>query len=345
MIVYEVTFSATVAGDVASFDATKQEQYKEGLSELLGVKTEDIELQIAAASITVTAIIKTAGASAAESLTSAINEQPASAFASATGVIIESIAPASVTTRQVPAPAPPPPAPPSPSPPVETLNSTVSNVVDAQTAADEGDGGVGRTVGIVIGVVLFVVIVLGFGVWYMRKRVGATTQRKDEQFAPIVAPGASIAEDVEAAYAAPPAVTTAPATKVSYAANVPSADTMSSPQPSPAPAIKLAPETIQAAATEEAGASPRGAETLHSFAVESKAALVGVASEDPEADHKAVKAKLREYEQTYEAQHGVKPRKRSEWGEMWPEYERYAVLRKMASDKKLASAGSSTDLA
>ena len=30
--------------------------------------------------------------------------------------------------------------------------------------------------------------------------------------------------------------------------------------------------------------------------------------------------------------HGRKPRLRSEWGVMWGEYERYAVLRKMAAE-------------
>ena len=75
---------------------------------------------------------------------------------------------------------------------------------------------------------------------------------------------------------------------------------------------------------------------LHSFDVDVKVHQVGVTSEDPEADHKVTKARLRQYELEYEAKHGVKPRKRSEWGEMWPEYERYAVLRKMATEKKLA---------
>ena len=70
-----------------------------------------------------------------------------------------------------------------------------------------------------------------------------------------------------------------------------------------------------------------------------------IESEDPEADHKAVKARLREYELNYEAREGRKPRKRAEWGEMWPEYERYAALRKMASQTKMTAGGSSSGLA
>jgi len=60
---------------------------------------------------------------------------------------------------------------------------------------------------------------------------------------------------------------------------------------------------------------------------------VVVESDDPVADHKTVKARLREYEIAYEQREGRKPRKRAEWGEMWHEYERYAALRKMASSK------------
>ena len=36
---------------------------------------------------------------------------------------------------------------------------------------------------------------------------------------------------------------------------------------------------------------------------------------------------LRDYELAYEAKEGKKPKKREEWGEMWGEFERYAVLR------------------
>ena len=47
-------------------------------------------------------------------------------------------------------------------------------------------------------------------------------------------------------------------------------------------------------------------------------------------EHRAVKARLKQFEITFEGQHGRKPRARSEWGEMWPEYERYALLRAAA---------------
>ena len=68
--------------------------------------------------------------------------------------------------------------------------------------------------------------------------------------------------------------------------------------------------------------------------------LPPIESDNPEAEHREVKAKLREYEIAFESRNGFKPRKRTEWGDMWPEYERYAALRKMASDKRDSEGGS-----
>ena len=45
------------------------------------------------------------------------------------------------------------------------------------------------------------------------------------------------------------------------------------------------------------------------------------------AEHKAVKARLREYEIDYEREHGAKPRKRRDWGPVIDEYEQYSKLR------------------
>jgi len=70
------------------------------------------------------------------------------------------------------------------------------------------------------------------------------------------------------------------------------------------------------------------------------APMIKVVSEDPEADHKESKARLRQYEIEYEAKHGKKPRNRPVWGEMWPEYEKYAQLREMrkTAEQKNAAA-------
>ena len=49
-------------------------------------------------------------------------------------------------------------------------------------------------------------------------------------------------------------------------------------------------------------------------------------------DGNASTRRVSRYESAYFAREGKKPRKRSEWGDMWPEYERYVVLRKMAAE-------------
>jgi hypothetical protein len=63
---------------------------------------------------------------------------------------------------------------------------------------------------------------------------------------------------------------------------------------------------------------------------------------DLEDEHRAVKAKLKTFESAYEKEHGSRPRTREAWGEMWPEYERYRVLR--ASMHTGNSSGDSQEL-
>jgi len=89
-------------------------------------------------------------------------------------------------------------------------------------------------------------------------------------------------------------------------------------------------EALPVAVTSASTTTPRG-----SGAAAAQVAVT-VESSDPVADHKTVKSRLREYEIAFEQREGRKPRKRTEWGEMWPEYERYAALRKMATQSKLA---------
>ena len=55
------------------------------------------------------------------------------------------------------------------------------------------------------------------------------------------------------------------------------------------------------------------------------------------AEHKAVKARLREYEIAFEAEHGVKPRKRRDWAPVIDEYERYSQLREEEKAAIMAS--------
>ena len=54
---------------------------------------------------------------------------------------------------------------------------------------------------------------------------------------------------------------------------------------------------------------------------------------DAKAAHKETKEKLKIYAETFEKQHGRKPRKKAEWGEMWGDFERYAALRNKAKEE------------
>ena len=64
---------------------------------------------------------------------------------------------------------------------------------------------------------------------------------------------------------------------------------------------------------------------------------------DPKAAHKATKEKLKVYADTFEKQHGHKPRKKAEWGEMWGDFERYAALRNKAKGDGGAEEGEPLD--
>jgi len=73
--------------------------------------------------------------------------------------------------------------------------------------------------------------------------------------------------------------------------------------------------------------------------IESKIPKMDIESADPEAERKAIKSKLREYEQAFENREGRPPRKRADWGDMWPNYEKYINLRRVVREN------SSTDIA
>ena len=331
-----MTYALTVAGDVASFD---QEAFKATFaSTVLGgaVSPKDITLTVKAGSVSVDATIRAASQDAAGSLASTLGTLTPNALStqlSAAGVTVEAVTPPIVGMIQVvapsPSPPPPPPSPtpssPAPSPPTTNMTagsplaSLDGDSVAAQTANDgsssgssSGSGiGGGAIAGIVIAVLLALGLGVGIAVARRKGRLGFMRKRgsSDEKKAVLTSGEGGGAADVSSLSERYPSI-----------------------------AAGSGPPTVVTSST---GGSTSGAGPpdtlgrLHSFDVDVKVHQVGVTSEDPEADHKVTKARLRQYELEYEAKHGVKPRKRSEWGEMWPEYERYAVLRKMASDKKM----------
>ena len=92
-------------------------------------------------------------------------------------------------------------------------------------------------------------------------------------------------------------------------------------------------KTAGAADVESLHPEPKRPEPKGAAAMTTRASVVAAHDEhagDANAirnEHKAIKARLREYELEFEAQHGRKPKKKKEWQPVIVEYERYAVLR------------------
>lgn len=306
---YAVTYALTVAGDVASFD---QAAFKAAFaSTVLGgaVSPNDITLTVKAGSVSVDATIRAASQDAAGSLASTLGTLTPNALStqlSAAGVTVEAVTPPTVGMILVTAPSPPPPpsptpASPSPSAPSPTALANLNgDGVAAQTANDGAASGLGG--GSIAGIVVAVLLALGLAVF------GGIVYRRRAQTMKGASPGSLLAGGGGAG----------------------DSSSVSERYPS------IAAGSGAATSSTSKDEPPPALGSLYSFDVDVKVQEMGVSSEDPEADHKAAKARLRQYELEYESKHGVKPRKRSEWGEMWPEYERYAVLRKMATEKKLA---------
>jgi len=137
--VTQVVLQATVAGTVETFDA---DAYKGNLAVELGVSTDEITLNVSAASVLVVATIRPTSVALA-AVESAAAELSQSADVSARlGVEVEQISEPVVTTVVLDAPSPPPSLPPSPSPapPSPTSEGEVGSGEDASGSAGSGSG-------------------------------------------------------------------------------------------------------------------------------------------------------------------------------------------------------------
>ena len=127
---YAVTFRATVAGSVEAFNGTA---YRHALAaQLTGVEASQIELEVAAASVVVTATITAEREDVAAAVlhdleillltpaanaTNATNAANATSLSLALGVTVESATAPTVETRLLPSPPTQPPPPPPDAPP------------------------------------------------------------------------------------------------------------------------------------------------------------------------------------------------------------------------------------
>jgi len=111
---FEVTQDFTIAETTESFTPQKQNAFKQGFINMLGVPgsgitVDDVELRISAGSIVVTAILRTASVSVKNQATTTMQNISPSAASNALGVSVSAITPP--TTQQIT--YSPPPAPPS----------------------------------------------------------------------------------------------------------------------------------------------------------------------------------------------------------------------------------------
>jgi len=333
-----VTHPVVIAGDVSAFTVARTAEFKAGMRTLLenfNLPEKALTLTVGAASVAVTTAVQVENGATAKAIGNQLNQYTAESLALALngGFDVESVGKASITTVLVDVDASPPP----PSKQDKVPDVPVPEVAESQTLEEQEGLSGGVIAGIILGVCAFVIVV-GF-CFYAATRpaaAGGDKQANDVEASQRVITGDAAAANRSPAMSEPisadeiqPRVS-----GVAYPSVV--AESIAAP-PAAAARVTYAPN-VPAAAPGDAEAA-RGGDGLHSFLVDSKIQKVGVTTTDPEADHKVVKARLRAYEIEYEAKHGVKPRKRSEWGDMWAEYERYAVLRKMSNDKKQIKAG------
>lgn len=133
-----VTFSATIAGTVASFD---QNAYKNNLASVLGgVEATDITLAVSAGSVVVDATILTETDTVSEQVVDKLSTYDKTTFGEAVGLTVESTGVPSKTrgVRSFPPPplSPPPPIPSGPSSTDDSINNgLIAGIVIASTVA------------------------------------------------------------------------------------------------------------------------------------------------------------------------------------------------------------------
>jgi len=151
---YEVTVEVVIQETVQSFDATKQQAFKQNFITMVGggVSVEDITLTISSGSLIVSVAIKTASSTVKEAVSTTIASSSTTAMSSALGVAVISAQPAVVATVTYSPPPPPPGA--------------------GSGGGGGGGGGGGDSTGAIIGGIVGGIVVIGIivgVVMYMKK--------------------------------------------------------------------------------------------------------------------------------------------------------------------------------
>ena len=185
--------SFVVAGDLSSFGATQQEQFRTGLaSRYTGVAPADITLTVRAASIIVDAQIAMQNAAAAQQVVIDLTTIPATELSTALGVQVTSVTDTTSSEVMVSVPSPslpiPPPSavqtqapssPPSSPPPSVALPmagaaspaASPSLVAGSEAMVGIDAGGTGDSTAVVVAIVAVLLLVLAVGgVLCLRRR-------------------------------------------------------------------------------------------------------------------------------------------------------------------------------
>ena len=354
-----VSVGLKLAGDVASFGAAQREALRTALKASLSCEEPAcfLSLRVQAGSIDVTSILTIPQASTAaprgvtahtatpaatiatvQAAASTLVTSPPASISSTLGVEVTSANPNVDTQANVVVPlavAPPPPSPPPsplpfspphlppilqtaavPSPPSTALGD---DALQAQSASEDGaDSTMGPTMGIVgasAGSLLLILLAAGY--YNLCRR---TERNRSSVVITNVASSSSAVDDAEAeaghcSDTGPKGLPSA-SPAASAAATSSGNDAYTSCLTSEAQVPSLSQQECSGG-----GYGRLGLLIDHS--------TVGLSDEvNLETEHKKVKARLVAYELAFAQENGGrKPRKPSEWGRAWPDYERYAVLR------------------
>ena len=156
VLVRRVDLQYTVAGDVASFDA---DGFKSRLAAALSISTSLISLEVAPASVSVTARYETTSANDAERVLTAGRALAADTTqaSSVLGVAVEAATMPTITLTTAEAPSPPPS-------PLTAAAPPPSGVDGGASAASSG---VSPGVGIVVGIIGLLILIVFGGTMYM----------------------------------------------------------------------------------------------------------------------------------------------------------------------------------
>lgn len=164
-----VTFTSTVAGDVASFDV---EAYDDALESFLELAPGSVSSTVEGGSVVVSSEITVDGADSASAVADTIESTNTTQLSEALGVVVESI---TVPTFGIVGASPPPPSLRPTGEAGSGSGSSISLVMEDSAIETDDDDDSGVNLGLAIGLPLGILamVALGVGIWVLYKRGGS----------------------------------------------------------------------------------------------------------------------------------------------------------------------------